>query len=74
MLLGSKKLGLTAKLDVLEVDGGAVVPVEIKKGKRPYVEERVRLPERVQVCAQALLLRDAGYRCDEGARVVRGVS
>lgn len=67
LLLGSKKLGLTAKLDVLEVDGGAVVPVEIKKGKRPYVEERVRLPERVQVCAQALLLRDAGYRCDEGA-------
>ena len=67
VLLGSKRLGLTAKIDILELGGGAVVPVEIKKGKRPHVEEDVRLPERVQVCAQALLLREAGYRCDEGA-------
>lgn len=29
--------------------------------------EGAYLPERVQVCVQALLLRDAGYRCDEGA-------
>jgi len=31
------------------------------------VEHGAYLPERVQVCAQVLLLRQAGYKCDEGA-------
>ena len=65
--LASERLGLTAAIDVLEAEGGAVIPVDIKTGKRPHVAEGAYLPERVQVCVQALLLRDAGYRCDEGA-------
>ena len=65
--LASERLGLVAAIDVLEATDGAVVPVDIKTGKRPHVPEGAYLPERVQVCVQGLLLRDAGYRCDEGA-------
>jgi CRISP-associated protein Cas1 len=67
LLLASEQLGLTALIDVVEAEDGAVTPVDIKTGKRPHVAEGAYLPERVQVCAQALLLREAGYRCEEGA-------
>lgn len=65
--LSSERLGLTAKVDLLDVDGGMVVPVDVKTGKRPHVAEGAYLPERVQVCVQGLLLREAGYACEEGA-------
>lgn len=64
--LSSEKLGITAKLDLVEVDGGAVVPVEYKRGSRPEVPEGAYLPELAQVCAQVLLLREHGYICDHG--------
>jgi CRISPR-associated endonuclease Cas1/CRISPR-associated protein Cas4 len=67
LLLASEKLGLTAEIDVLEAEDGMVVPVDIKTGRRPHVAEGAYLPERVQVCVQALLLREAGYRCNEAA-------
>lgn len=67
LLLSSERLGLTAELDVIEAEDGAVVPVDVKAGKRPHVAEGAWLPERVQVCVQALLLREAGYACSEGA-------
>lgn len=67
LLLSSERLGLTAEIDVAETEDGAVTPVDIKAGKRPHVAEGAYLPERVQVCVQGLLLREAGYRCDEGA-------
>lgn len=67
LLVGSERLGLTAEIDVLEVEDGRLVPVDIKTGKRPHVAEGAYAPERVQVCVQGLLLRDAGYSCDEGA-------
>jgi CRISP-associated protein Cas1 len=52
---------------VLETQDGEVIPIDIKAGKRPHMAEGAYLPERVQVCVQGLLLRDAGYRCSEGA-------
>ncbi len=58
--------GLTAKIDVLEGEGGQVVPVDYKKGKVPDTPEESYEPERVQLCAQGLILRENGYRCDEG--------
>lgn len=67
ILLGSETLGITGKIDLLDVEDGEVVPVEIKKGKRPHVEHSAYLPERVQVCAQILLLQHAGYSCTRGA-------
>lgn len=62
----SVKLGLVGKLDLIEAEDGKLVPVDYKKGKRPHVAKGAYDPERVQVCAQGLLLREQGYRCDEG--------
>jgi CRISPR-associated protein Cas1 len=64
--LSSERLGITAKLDLVEVEGGQVVPVEYKRGKRPDVPDGAYLPELAQVCAQVLLLREHGYACDHG--------
>lgn len=64
--LSSERLGITAKIDVVEAEGGAVTPVEYKRGSPPDVPEGAYLPERAQVCAQVLLLREHGFRCDEG--------
>lgn len=64
--MSSEREGLIAKIDVLEVEGGAVEPVEFKRGAPPDVPEGAWEPERVQVCAQALILRDHGYRCERG--------
>ncbi len=66
LTLASERLGIIAKMDLLEADGGFVTPVDYKKGKRPHVDKGAYEPERVQVCAQALILEDNGYRVREG--------
>ncbi|MEM6790921.1 MAG: CRISPR-associated endonuclease Cas1 [Myxococcota bacterium] len=63
--LSSERLKLTAKCDVVTGKEGRVAVVEYKRGKRPPVPEGARLPQRVQLCAQVLLLREHGYDCDE---------
>ncbi len=65
--LSSNRLGLIARLDLIEADDGIVSPVDYKRGKRPHVARGVYDPERVQLCAQGMLLREHGYRCEEGA-------
>lgn len=65
--LSSNKLGLIGKLDLIEGDGDVVTPVDYKRGKRPHIAHGVYDPERVQLCAQGLLLREHGYTCDGGA-------
>ncbi|MGH7269596.1 MAG: CRISPR-associated endonuclease Cas4g/Cas1g [Polyangiaceae bacterium] len=65
--LSSERLGITAKIDVVEGDAdGNVVPIEYKRGRAPDLPEGAYPPERAQLCAQVLLLRDHGYRCDRG--------
>jgi CRISPR-associated endonuclease Cas1/CRISPR-associated protein Cas4 len=64
--LSSETLGVIARLDLVEGEGGTVRPVETKRGRRPHVERSAYLPERVQVGLQILLLREHGYACDEG--------
>ncbi|MBX3148457.1 MAG: CRISPR-associated endonuclease Cas1 [Gemmatimonadales bacterium] len=64
--LGSLGLGLTAKLDLVEAAGDAAVPVDTKRGRVPQNPDRSWEPERVQLMAQGLLLREHGYRCDTG--------
>ena len=64
--LSSERLGLIAKIDLVESENGEVRPVDYKRGKRPHVAKAAYDPERVQLCAQGLLLREHGYRCDEG--------
>lgn len=70
--LSSEKLGITARLDLVEGGDGFVKPVDYKKGKVPAVPEGAWEPERVQLCAQGLLLQEAGYRCEEGALYFAG--
>lgn len=64
--LSSELLGITAKMDLVEGEGRRVTPVDYKRGKRPHVTGGVYDPERVQICAQGLLLREHGYDVDEG--------
>lgn len=66
LMLSSTSLGLVAKCDVVESEGDLVVPIDHKKGAPPDNPERSWEPERVQLCVQGLLLREAGYRCDHG--------
>ena len=64
--LTSERLGLTAKIDLIEGEGTRVTPVDYKKGKRPHTPQGAWEPERVQVCAQGLILRESGFECGEG--------
>jgi CRISP-associated protein Cas1 len=65
--LSSNRLGLIAKMDLIEVEDGTVTPVDYKRGKRPHVAKGAYEPERVQLCVQGLILQEHGYRCEEGA-------
>ena len=60
--VSSERLGLIAKIDLLEPRGETVVPVEFKHGRPRSPDEPLWEPELVQLCAQVLLLRDEGYR------------
>lgn len=69
--------GLTAKLDLVSTAPGPdgapeAVPVETKRGRVPDTPQRCYEPERVQLMAQGLLLREAGYRCDHGVLYFAG--
>ena len=64
--LSSDRLGIVARMDLVESDGGRVAPVDYKRGKRPHVERGAHDPERVQLCVQGLILREHGYDCTEG--------
>ena len=66
MTLSAPLEGLVAKLDVLEFDGAVVVPVDYKRGSIPDNEHQAWEPERVQLCAQGLILRENGYTCEYG--------
>jgi CRISP-associated protein Cas1 len=59
-------LGLVAVVDIVELDGMVATPVDYKKSKAPDLPEGAWEPERVQLCAQGLLLRAAGFTCNEG--------
>ncbi len=66
--LSSDTHRLIAKLDLVEADEGAVVPVDYKRGSP---KEGASGPEAwpadvVQIVAQAIVLRDNGYTCHEG--------
>lgn len=66
LTLSSNRLGLIAKMDLVEADDGTVTPVDYKRGKRPHTAKGAWDPERVQVCVQGLILREHGYTCTEG--------
>jgi CRISPR-associated protein Cas1 len=72
VVLGSVALGLTGKLDLVSTADDVAVPVESKRGRVPDNEQRSYEPERVQLMAQGLLLRESGYQCDHGVLYFAG--
>ena len=65
--LSSETHRLIAKMDLIEGEAGAVVPVDYKKGNPRDTDDGPEAwpADRVQLCAQALVLRDNGYKCEE---------
>lgn len=70
--LSSNRLGLIAKMDLIEGEGERVTPVDYKRGKRPHVAKGAYEPERIQVCVQGLILQEHGYTCTEGVLYFAG--
>jgi CRISP-associated protein Cas1 len=64
--LSAPRLGLIARLDLVEGEGNSVTPVDYKRGKRPHVPRGAYDPERVQLCVQGMILEENGYTCAEG--------
>lgn len=65
--LSSDALGLIAKVDLVEGEGAVVSPVDYKVGAPKSGDDGPEAwpADRVQVCAQALVLRENGYTVDE---------
>jgi CRISPR-associated endonuclease Cas1/CRISPR-associated protein Cas4 len=64
--LSSNRLGLIARMDLVEGEGSRVTPVDYKRGKRPHIPQGAYDPERIQLCVQGLILEEHGYACEEG--------
>lgn len=64
--LSAAREGLTCKIDFVAAADGVAVPVDTKRGTLPDVPDGAWEPERVQLCAQALVLRENGWQCDHG--------
>ncbi len=61
--------GVVAKVDLVEAEAGRVTPLDYKRGEAPdptRVSGGVWPADRVQIGAQILALRAAGYPCDGG--------
>lgn len=63
-MMSAPRAGFIARIDLLEVEGARAVPVDYKHGRAPEAGREPWEPERVQLCAQALILRENGFRCD----------
>ncbi|MDM7940765.1 MAG: CRISPR-associated endonuclease Cas1 [Methanothrix sp.] len=64
--LTAPQVGVCCRLDLLESDGQKATPVEYKRGHAPKTPEGLYEPYQIQLCAQALALRENGFSCDQG--------
>src|ERR1017187_2967523 len=66
--LSSERLRVIAKMDLVEVEDGAVTPVDYKHGHPREGANGLELwpSDRAQLAVQGLVLRENGYRCEEG--------
>ncbi|HMM49468.1 MAG TPA: CRISPR-associated endonuclease Cas1, partial [Miltoncostaeaceae bacterium] len=65
VLLDAPQLGMVARIDIVEADGDEVMPVERKRGK-PRQDGTAWDSDEVQVVAQAMILKENGYRVSRG--------
>jgi CRISPR-associated protein Cas1 len=66
VMLSAPLIGLVARMDLIEAEGTNVTPVDYKRGRAPDTAQRAWEPERVQLCAQALILEENGYQVERG--------
>jgi len=62
--LSSERYGILAKLDLVESDGMNATPVDYKRGSPKKLDDGslgAWDPERIQICVQALVLRENGF-------------
>lgn len=66
--LSSERLRVIATLDLVEGSEGIVTPVDYKHGKPRETDGVLELwpADRAQLAVQGLVLRENGYRCEEG--------
>src|ERR1035441_10364774 len=71
--LSSERLRVIAKMDLVEVEDGVVTPVDYKHGRPRDGAEGLALwpADRAQLGVQGIVLRENGYRCDEGVAYYR---
>lgn len=66
--LSSERLRVIAKMDLVEADGGTVTPVDYKHGRPRQGPNGLELwpADQAQLAVQGIILRENGYRCEEG--------
>ncbi len=59
---------MIAKMDLVEVEGGVATPVDYKHGRPREGPDGLELwpTDRAQLAVQGIVLRENGYRCEEG--------
>lgn len=72
VMMSSESAGIIAKMDLMEMQDGLVIPVDYKHGKKPNNSEGAWPADMAQLCAQAIVLRDNGFRCEQGAIYYKG--
>lgn len=68
VMLASDRYRVIAKMDLVEVENGAVTPVDYKHGAPRETRDGIELwpTDRIQLAIQGLILREQGYPCEEG--------
>lgn len=66
VLVSDEKLGIIAKIDVMDISENVAIPIEYKRGRTPANSTNAWEDHMIQLCAQGLLLRKSNYACTEG--------
>jgi CRISPR-associated protein Cas1 len=66
VFLSGEKIGITARIDLIEGNNKKVYPVEYKKGLAPAKDKDVWPSDVAQITLNSIVLRENGYMCDEG--------
>ncbi|NLX46604.1 MAG: CRISPR-associated endonuclease Cas1 [Euryarchaeota archaeon] len=62
----SREEGISCRMDLLRGDDGEAIPVDYKKGDAPDLPEGAWEADRVQLCAQVIVIRANGMACRGG--------
>jgi CRISPR/Cas system-associated exonuclease Cas4 (RecB family) len=72
--LSSERLRVIAKMDLVELEGATATPVDYKHGRPRDGEDgglELWATDRAQLGVQGIVLRENGYRCEEGVAYYR---